>query len=113
MWLRFVHLWRSESFSSRSLRLENHVGTRTATDACIVFSYNDEVVALTAHLFWLGLRICMSVRAYFNDMYGENCFFLLLGYVTKVYMSKRGTPMFVSPISNLQEFGYLYLMSRV
>lgn len=57
MWLRFVHLWRSESFSSRSLRLENHVGTRTATDACIVrSSYNDETGALTEHLFLLRME---------------------------------------------------------
>lgn len=35
MWLRFVHLWRSESFWSKSLRLETHDGDRTGTHICM------------------------------------------------------------------------------
>lgn len=35
MWLRFVHLWRSESFCSKSLRLETQPGDRTGTHICM------------------------------------------------------------------------------
>lgn len=35
MWLRFVHLWRSESFWSKSRRRETHDGDRTGTHICM------------------------------------------------------------------------------
>lgn len=35
MWLRFVHLWRSESFWSKIRRRETHDGDRTGTHICM------------------------------------------------------------------------------